>query len=106
MSVNRGTGVAARRGWRRPSSAVGAIALLATTLALVVTGSVPAGAAAGTVTGTVFRDFNSDGFMNTTATKSLPEVDVGFGGVTVKAFNTAHTQVAAATTAAAGTYTL
>ncbi len=106
MTIQRATGKAPQKHWHRRGGTIGAIALLATTLALVVTGSVPAGAAAGTVTGTVFRDFNSDGFMNTTATTALPAIDVGVGGVTVKAFNAANVEVATATTAANGTYTL
>jgi len=91
---------------RNVFAALGAVALLATSLALVVTGSTPASAASGTVTGTVFRDFNSDGFMNTTASATLPAVDVGVSGVTVRAYDASNAEVASATTGADGTYTL
>ena len=94
------------RGWHRRAGGMGAVALLAATLALAVTGSTPASADPGVVTGTVFRDFNSDGFMNTSATVALPAIDVGMGGVTVRAFDSTGAQVATATTAANGTYTL
>jgi uncharacterized repeat protein (TIGR01451 family) len=106
VTKQRGTGVAAPKGWRRQGGTIGAVALLATTLALAVTGSAPAGAASGTVSGTVFRDFNSDGFMNTAATTARPAVDVGVGGVTVKAYSAAGAELTSATTASNGTYTL
>ncbi|HEY4375532.1 MAG TPA: hypothetical protein VGM93_00165, partial [Acidimicrobiales bacterium] len=72
----------------------------------MATNSQPASAATGSITGTVFRDFNSDGVMNLTSTPSLPAVDVGEAGVTVTAVGPTGAQVGATTTAANGTYTL
>jgi uncharacterized repeat protein (TIGR01451 family) len=43
--------------------------------------------ASGTITGTVFQDFNSDGVFNTTSSGSLPAVDVHLAGVTVSAYD-------------------
>jgi hypothetical protein len=65
---------------------------------------VPQAAAAGSVAGTVFRDYNSSGLDNTTATPADPAVDVGVGGVTVAAFDSNNTQVGTATSAADGTF--
>ncbi len=57
----------------------------------------------GQVTGTVFRDFNSNGTKQATATFTEP----GVAGISVKAFNAAGTQVGAtSTTASDGTYTI
>lgn len=83
-----------------------AVAVMAGALAVVSPFGDPAGAAAGTVTGTVFRDFNSDGFMNTTSSAALPAVDVGVAGVTVHAFDGTGGEVATTITAADGTYSL
>lgn len=41
----------------------------------------------GTITGTVFHDFNSDGVFNTTSSGALPAVDVHLAGVTVSAYD-------------------
>jgi SdrD B-like domain len=57
----------------------------------------------GQVSGTVFRDFNSNGTKQATATFTEP----GVAGISVKAFNAAGTQVGTtATTASDGTYTI
>jgi hypothetical protein len=71
---------------------------------------------AGTITGTVFEDFNANGVLDTTATLAnsgaggagtIPlAVDQGVGGVTVKAFDATNTLVTSATSAANGTYSL
>ncbi len=43
--------------------------------------------AGGTITGTVFQDFNSDGVFNTTSSVSFPAIDVHLAGVTVSAYD-------------------
>lgn len=69
--------------------------------------------AAGTITGTVFQDFNQNGVRDVGAT--IPNsgagttgvaVDQGVGGVTVTAYDASGAVVGAATTAADGTYTV
>lgn len=75
--------------------------------------ALPAVQAAGTITGTVFSDFNGNGRRDTAAT--LPNqgsgtyataVDTGLAGVTVTAFDAAGVQRGVTTTGAAGTYSL
>lgn len=43
--------------------------------------------AGGTITGTVFQDFNSDGVFNITSSGALPAVDVHVAGITVSAYD-------------------
>ncbi len=85
----------------------------------------PAGVAAtpttgGTISGTVFEDFNADGARNLTPTAAQPTVDAGVGGIGVSATCVADTgadgatgtaddadsPAVATTTAADGTWTL
>ncbi len=74
--------------------------------ATVVTGvATPASAAGGSVTGTVFRDYNGNGRMDTAGGSGV-QVDVGVGSVAVEAFDSTGASVATTTTAANGTYTL
>ena len=54
------------------------------------------------VSGTVFRDFNSNGTQQATTIFTEPGVE----GITVKAFNSSGAEVASTLTAADGTYTL
>ena len=54
----------------------------------------------GQISGTVFRDFNANGVKDNSATFN----EVGAGGVTVKAYNAAGTQVGSVTSAADGSY--
>ncbi|WP_157585430.1 SdrD B-like domain-containing protein, partial [Runella zeae] len=54
------------------------------------------------VSGKVFQDFNANGAQGTAS----PNLEPGYGGITVKAYDASGTQVATATTAADGTYTL
>ena len=61
--------------------------------------------ASGTITGTVFQDFNSNGSMDTTVAIGRA-VDVGVAGIVVRAFDSTGTEVGTATTGANGTYTL
>ncbi len=58
-----------------------------------------------TITGRVFRDFNSDGTYQTSATAGTYN-ETGARGMVVTAYNAANTMVSSATTTAAGTYTL
>src|ERR1035437_8980922 len=80
--------------------------LCGTLMALGVPDAVDAGGVPGTVTGTVFRDYNSSGLDNTSATTADPAVDVGVGGAIVTAYDSGDIQVGTATSAADGTYTL
>lgn len=54
------------------------------------------------ISGKVFRDFNGNGTFDTGSTFN----EVGMAGIGVKAFDAANTQIATATSAADGTYTL
>ncbi len=75
----------------------------ATLASAILALSVPGSAAAATITGTVFEDFNADGVKSTT-----PVADVGVAGVTVAAFDavSAGAPVATATSIANGSYSL
>jgi hypothetical protein len=64
-----------------------------------------AGTNSGTVTGTVFRDYNANGQEDTTASTNSA-IDVGLSGITVTAYDSAGTVVGTATTGASGTYSL
>jgi hypothetical protein len=64
-------------------------------------------AAAGTVTGTVFNDFDVDGTRRTTDdTTNYLKAEPGVAGVTVRAFDATGTLVGTAVTASDGSYTL
>ena len=63
-----------------------------------------ASASAALVSGRVFNDFNTNGVLNTN--KNTGAVDVGVGGLTIRAFTGTDTLVATAQTAPDGTYTL
>src|SRR5690606_9854373 len=62
----------------------------------------------GTITGRVFRDFNSNGVYETSGgTTAAPRaIDTGVANVTVSAYDTAGTIAGTAVTAANGTYSL
>ena len=75
-------------------------------MVLGVPESASAGTVTGTVTGMVFRDYNSSGVDYTTATAADPAVDVGVPGAVVTAFDSTDTQVGTATSASDGTYSL
>jgi len=87
------------RRWRRPL-ALSAVAAVCATGAVVVPTASAAGPVTGAVTGTVFRDFDSDGLFDTTGTT----VDRGFAGVTARAFDADGDLVGTATSTADGTY--
>ncbi|TBN58061.1 hypothetical protein EYE40_12020 [Glaciihabitans arcticus] len=68
-------------------------------------------AATGSVSGTVFRDFNANGRFDTTvAAHSGVAVDTGIGGVTITAYNSANavfgTTTSSASSAALGQWTI
>ncbi|MFZ4663302.1 MAG: SdrD B-like domain-containing protein, partial [Caldilineaceae bacterium] len=58
------------------------------------------------ITGTVFRDYNSNGVMNATGVAPNLAIDSGVSGVTVTAYDRNSNAVGSATSAANGTYTL
>lgn len=75
-------------------------------------GATPA-MAAGTISGTVFQDYNGNGTRDTSTTipndgsgETNVAVDRGLGGVTVTAYDSGGATVGTATTAADGSYTL
>ena len=77
-------------------------------LAIFIIGNLPGlkVGAAGTVSGTVFQDFNGNGNFDTTGgTAAAPTaIDVGVGGVTVTAYDGTGASQGSAVTVAAGTY--
>ena len=92
----------------RPTKFVAALAaavLVVTGLSLVPATS--AHAASGNVTGTVFRDFNGNGRMDTGAA-ALTGVanDSGLAGVTVTAYDNLNAEVGSTSSAANGSYTI
>ncbi|MFC7622694.1 SdrD B-like domain-containing protein [Microlunatus sp. GCM10028923] len=58
------------------------------------------------MSGTVFRDYNLNGVIDTEGSAENPAIDVGYAGVAVTAYDAAGDEVGTATTAADGTYTL
>jgi LPXTG-motif cell wall-anchored protein len=93
-----------RRAGRRGLAALLTTALVATGAVLAV--SSPAEAATHQVTGSVFRDFNSNGARDTHAASTGLASDTGLGGVSVTATDGKAKTVGTATTAANGTYSL
>ena len=88
------------QGWTRfPRACWAAAAIVAWCLAWT-----PASALAAQVSGRVFNDFNTNGVRNTD--KNAGAVDVGVGGLTIRAFTGTDTVVGTAQTAPDGTYTL
>jgi uncharacterized repeat protein (TIGR01451 family) len=63
--------------------------------------ALPGGAAAATVSGTAFEDFNDNGVRN-----SSPQVDSGVGGLTVTAYGPGGAVLASGRTGADGSYSL
>lgn len=88
---------------RRTAAAVLVTALISS--GLVMAATVPASASTPPVTGTVFRDFNSNGIMNTAGGDGIA-VDQGLAGVTATAYNVAGSAVGTATSTANGSYTI
>ena len=62
--------------------------------------------ASGTITGTVFRDYNANGVRDTGGTAPNFAIDAGVQSVTVTAYDAAGVSRGTATTAANGTYSL
>jgi hypothetical protein len=77
---------------------VSAPVVLVLGLAVAVDSTQAASAATGTVTGTVFRDFNANG--------NRDALEPGEAGIAVRAVDSAGTEVGSTATAANGTYTL
>jgi hypothetical protein len=92
-----------RLSWRRFVATLSATALLITGLVVIETAG--ATAAPGTITGTVFRDFNSNGIKDTAGGTAVA-VDTGIAGVTVTGYDRDGASVGSTTTAASGNYTL
>ena len=90
----------------RATAAVAALAIVVT--GLTVGGVAPTAiAATGTVSGTVFRDFNSNGVRNTgAAARSGIANDIGLAGVTIKAYDRDNVERGTTISGADGTYTL
>jgi hypothetical protein len=82
-----------------------AVAFLVSTILAVSATPKPVAAADGTITGTVFRDYNSDGDRDTMLKLGVA-VDSGIGGIQVRAVDANGTIVGTATTATDGTYAL
>ena len=78
----------------RSSSSLGLLRKLLFTTSLILLGQL----AFGQVSGTVFKDFNSNGAKDA--------FDIGVGGISVKATNASGTVFGPSTTAADGTYTI
>lgn len=91
--ISRSAGAIRRRAW----SALSIFSALALLLAAWPT-SLPVALAAGTISGTVYRDFNLNGARD--------GGEVGVAGVTVSAFDRAGASQGTATTGADGTYAL
>ncbi|MFM7064765.1 MAG: hypothetical protein ACKO04_14950, partial [Actinomycetes bacterium] len=91
-------------GSERRARAVAVVLLLAAGLVAPVV-DVSSAAAATTVTGNVFQDFNSDG-TKSTAVKMGVAVDTGVAGVTVRAFGTGGELLSQTVSAANGDYSL
>src|SRR4051812_7778594 len=85
---------------RPRTSTLGCIALLFMTISTILPFSQsPIAQASGTITGSVFHDFNANGIIDGAGER-------GVAGVTVTAYDPSNTVRGTATTAADGTYTL
>jgi hypothetical protein len=62
--------------------------------------------AAGTITGTVYIDYNANGSRDTSGVAPNPAIDAGIGGITVTAYDSAGVSRGTATSAASGAYSL
>lgn len=62
--------------------------------------------ASGTITGTVYIDYNANGARDTTGVSPNPAVDTGIAGIVVTAYDSAGVNRGTATSAANGTYSL
>lgn len=84
------------------------VVLSTATLALagLMAGAMPAVAATGSVSGVVYRDFNSNGVRDTGSASSGVQTDVGIADVEVTAYDAHGSEVGTTTTDAAGTYSL
>jgi hypothetical protein len=104
-SRSEGTSVVpiALRSLARRALAILAVGGLLAASVVVLGAPAPAEAATHTVTGTVFRDYDGDGILDTGAARTGIQTDVGLGGVTVTATDAAGTSWTATSSAAAAT---
>ncbi len=94
---------------KRGSRAARVCLACATAVAVTVVGigqAPPSYAAPGTVTGSVFQDFDGDGTRDAGNTAAGVQTDIGFAGVTVTAYGPHNEVVGTAATAANGSYTI
>ena len=103
--MSTGLKPAAPARFTRPIAAL--TALLLASAGLVAMGATPAIAADGSVSGTVFRDFNANGRYDTgAAARSGIANDRGLAGVTVTAYDAENAVFGSVVTGASGTYTI
>ena len=81
-----------------------ASALLMLTIFIVGKSSIFNSMFAGTISGTVFQDFNGNGNFDTAASATVPAVDVGVAGITVTAYDNTGTVRGTGTTNSSGVY--
>lgn len=62
--------------------------------------------AAGTISGRVFQDYNSNGTYDTAGSTALPAIDAGVQGVTVTVYDSAGVARGTANTGSSGTYSI
>lgn len=93
---------------RKSLAGLASISLVASGAVLAATGTAyAAGSETGTVTGTAFRDFNSNGkFDSGSSSRSGVANDVGLAGVPVTAYDRDNDPVGSVTSDADGNYTL
>ncbi len=83
-----------------------AFAVAATIMVVGIGQAPPSYAAPGSVTGSVFQDFDGDGTRDAGNTAAGVQTDNGFAGVTVTAYGPHNEVVGTAATAANGSYTI
>lgn len=99
-------------GWfigRPAQQAHAAPAILARTLhnaRVMASRFAPAALVSGTITGTVYLDYNQNGALNTSGTAPNLAIDTGVSGVVVTAYDSSGVNRGTATTGASGTYSL
>ncbi|BDZ42034.1 hypothetical protein GCM10025865_13330 [Paraoerskovia sediminicola] len=91
---------------QRLAALVGSVALVAAPLVVAPVAVLPAAAVDGSVSGTVFHDFNSNGILDPDPGDPALPRDRGFAGVTVTAYDRDDSAVGTTTSGADGTYTV
>lgn len=92
--------------FNRPSHRALAVLLTVGLTAGVMFWRLPRAFAGGTISGTVYVDYNMNGVRDTSGTAPNLAIDNGISGVTVTAYDSGGTQRGTATTAATGAYSL